>query len=209
MQHRSFPVIATVILLGSASDCLAQSSASADSIRGRNIIRLDIGGPLGYTAEYNFMRRYFKPIVPVLLSYERVVKPRVSIGGEALLWGGGISDVRWGAGAQGRYYFWNLQPKAEELYIAGTLHYRRVRTDLGYRNWWQHWAGPGVSMGWQAFSRSGWGFDLALGVNFWVPLSADAPPTTRIKPEKGMYEKNHILPDGRVGVAYRWGASRR
>ncbi|RPD46219.1 hypothetical protein DNI29_14535 [Hymenobacter sediminis] len=183
--------------------------SSADSIDGRNIIRFDIGGPLGYTAEYNFMRRYFKPIVPVLLSYERVIKPRVSISGEVLLWGGGLSDVRWGTGVQGRYYFWNLQPKAEELYLAGALQYRWVRTDLGYRNWQQHWAGPSVSMGWQKFNRSGWGLDVALGVSFWVPLSADSPPTTRIKQEKGMYEKNHILPDGRLGVAYRWGSSRR
>lgn len=209
MHHCGLLLLTTTLaLIVKASPCQAQGQVllPADSVGGCSVIRLDIGGPLGFTADYNFMRRYFKPIVPVLLSYERVVDPHKSVGVEVLLWGGRPQDVRWGGGIQGRYYLVSQLRPAEGLYLAGAVRYRAVRTDLGYRDWWQHWAGPGLSVGWQLFNRKGhWGVDVALGVNYWGPLSSDVPLGSLTNLDESMYQKSRLLPDGRLGVAYRWG----
>lgn len=189
---------------------LAQVPDTSAAIQKYNILKLDLGGPLYHTLDANVMSTaYFTPIFPVLFSYERTVGKRTSLVGEALLGGGRPGDVRWGGGVQGRYYFRAKPGTLQGLYTGATLAYRNVRTDIGYRTWWQAWVGPGAWLGWQQCGRH-WGIDVSFGINAWAPVSAAAPQGTLWEPEATAYDRNRVLPDARLGVGYRWGrASRR
>ncbi|WBA41366.1 hypothetical protein [Hymenobacter canadensis] len=150
---------------------------------GRNVLRVDLANMVFENA-VNFELLQSKPwALPLLLSYERQLGKRTSVGLEALLNGGNSEQRRGGGGLQLRYYAVpsrRVSPLAG-FYVAPTVSYRKIgfqdeRILAGKPYATVRAAGAGVYGGWQAGTRpNAHGrrliLDVAVGAMHWMPTS--------------------------------------
>ncbi|TGE26427.1 hypothetical protein [Hymenobacter metallicola] len=178
----------------------------------RNALRFDVGGIFITNLTYNLLNSNPETLVPVLVSYERQLKPRFSVVAEGLLNGGTPDERKTGLGVQGRYYVVQAQDKAplSGLYVAPALSYRAVGLS-GYRqpDTRQHFAGAGALLGWQVvIPRSPRLFlDASLGVMSWLKLGknkvqGEVPPGY-YEPDS-YFERTPTTIDGRLGIGFKF-----
>lgn len=169
---------------GLAFTAAAQGTEVANpTAAGRNVLRVDIAN-VAFENAINV--DFFQPkpfALPVLLSYERQLGKRTSVGVEALLNGGNSEQRRGGGGLQMRYYVMpsrRVSPLAG-FYVAPTVAYRKIgfqdeRILAGKPYATVRAVGAGVYGGWQAGTRpNAHGrrliLDVAVGAMHWAPTS--------------------------------------
>ncbi|TGE19730.1 hypothetical protein [Hymenobacter elongatus] len=184
---------------------------------GNNIVRLDLLSPLGYNMAYNLFADHGF-VFPVLVSYERHLRGRWSVGTELLVNGGDPTDRRSGASLMARYYLLPARKTVGSLaglYVSPVLNYRAMRTTDGYFGSTPSIVrvqriGLGALLGWQvALNRNQaprFVLDFAGGVLYRARLGAD-----HVDDPYGYYtgsgvprHRIGIGPDARIGLGYQF-----
>ena len=176
----------------------------------RNAVRFDVGGAVVGTVASTVLGG--SPILPLLVSYERQLSHRFSVGAEALANGGSDYERKAGVSVQSRYYF---RPKRTEnlagFYITPVLAYRSVRLTSSYEPLVRRrFVGVGALVGWQGACRwnKRWLWDVSAGLMNWQQAGADwvsaSPFGGGLVSGKAYYETHPTDFDGRLGIGYRF-----
>ncbi|WP_139924885.1 hypothetical protein [Hymenobacter sp. DG01] len=176
-----------------------------------NALRLDVGGILARNLASSALGNS-GILMPLLLGYERQLRPRLSANAELLVNGGSPEERAWGLAAQGRYYYYQgRQTGLAGLYVAPTLSYRGIRQDSGYgpEVVRRKLGGAGVLLGSQMplGAQRRFLLDVSGGLMSWARIGQDQIRNYRrgggYYEEETFYENGTVF-DGRISLGYRF-----
>ncbi|WP_426490012.1 hypothetical protein [Hymenobacter sp. 102] len=185
-----------------------QPTTSHTQVKARNVLKADVFAPIPwvFVSMLNDRARYF----PLIVSYERSLRPRIAVGLEAQMGGIAPSTRRYGAALEGRYYV--TLPDGLHwlggLYAAPRLRYLTTRYDAylpqpGVIR--GDWGGTELLLGQQrpgsVFFLTGLVAEAGIGVGYWFRLRPDFPAASP-------YDEPFMQPGwqltARVGLGYRF-----
>lgn len=154
--------------------------------------------------------------MPILVSYERYLAGRWSLGAEALVRGGTPDEHRNGAALLGRWYLLpghKSEAPMDGLYLSPVLSYRALSTSAGAFSQPVNTGrrgGAGLLLGWQLpLGRRGVPhliFDGAVGVVAWRRLGDDhtSDPGYYAHINEPIFKRTGPLPDVRYGLGFQF-----
>lgn len=207
VSHSRIQVCTAVLMMALLDTTWATAQTKRESLQGyRNVVRLDLGGPLVLNLLNADSKGAHRLLMPLLLGYERRVGKRTSANAELILNGGFAHEKTTGVTLQGRYYPFLSQGRAPlGVHIAPVLSYRAIRETINYNNQDLHvrsrLGGAGVLVGIQVPLGFRFVFDAAGGYVAWRRLWDDS----RVNVEASTYrEIDPAVFDGRLGIGYRF-----
>ncbi|GAB2795715.1 hypothetical protein HNQ93_003046 [Hymenobacter luteus] len=177
----------------------------------RHALRLDVGGILARNLASSGLGNS-GILMPLLLGYERQLRPRLSANAEVLVNGGSPEERAWGLAAQGRYYYYQgRQTGLVGLYAAPTLSYRGIQQESGYgpEVVRRKLGGVGVLLGAQLplGAQRRFLLDVSGGLMSWTRIGQDKIQNYRrgggYYEEETYYENGSVF-DGRISLGYRF-----
>jgi hypothetical protein len=172
----------------------------------RNIVKVDVLAPTAWIFARALNQRGY--LLPVLVAYERTLRPRLAAGIEVQVGAIVPNARRMGFTLEGRYYL--TLPDALHwlggLYVAPRLRYLATRSDVDLprpATIRGNWGGAEVLLGQQRPARIYWLSGLlteaSIGVSYWHRLRPDAPAAS---PDDKPFMQPGWQPTVRAAVGY-------
>lgn len=209
-------IVVAELLAGAGFTAKAQQVSPTPplaGLRGRTIVRVDIVAPLAENLVYVIASKR-GGVLPLLISYERLVAPRWSVGAEGVVNNGFPDAKRHGVELTARFLAWpdkNYDSPLSGFFIASQVGYRWIKlTDSDPYTGSYTLRGQRLRMallgGYQVVkneqSRFAPVYSIAAGVAHWQALGTDDAPMNLLLEHKYNWTGWTIDLRGSVGVRF-------